>query len=863
MCVFDVGANIGMFTMFVSQRCPGARIYAFEPIGETCSVLRVNAELYGTKAVKVFECGLSDREREESFTHYPRQTMMSGTSAYADTEYEKEVVKLALKEAGAELLSEADELLQQRFETRPERCRLRRLSEVMREEGVDLIDLLKVDVQRSEMDVLLGIDDADWARIGQVVMEVHDRKGTASAGRVEQLRELLERQGFTVTVEQEEQLAETDRYNFYAVRAGWFESNEECRSNREYEASVITSPELRGYLRESLPDYMVPSSLVILDEMPLTANGKLDRKALPEPKRFGTSGADVKALTAVEEIVASIWAEVLRLEQVDAETNFFELGGHSLLATQVMSRIREAFGIELHLLSLFESPTVRGLAAQVEIAMRAGRGINTPPLQRSERTSEMPLSFAQQRLWFLSQLEPESPFYNCPVALRLKGTLNVEALERTLAEIMRRHEVLRTSFPEQQGEPVQVIAARVEFALAQTDLSALPATEREQAAQRLAEEEARTPFDLAVGPLVRARLLRLGEAEHVALFNMHHIVSDGWSMRVLIQEMSQLYEAYSGGSESPLLELPIQYADYALWQREWLTGEVLEKQLGYWRQQLAGAPETLVLPTDKPRPELQAFVGANQSLIVPAEVSEALKVLSRREGVTLFMTLLAAWQTFLYCYTGLDQIVVGTPATNRSCAETEKLIGLFVNTLVLRGDLSGNPSFRQLLRRVREMCLGAYAHQDLPFERLVEELRPERSLSHLPLYQVWFMLHNDDATELQLRDLTLQGINVENKTAKSDLAMLISEASQQLRTTLQYDSDLFNASTIDSMLKNYEALLRHVTAEPDMPLDVLKDKLSEEERKQQTVKEKELEVTDLLTLRNIKRKLVGESVAGS
>jgi len=611
-----------------------------------------------------------------------------------------------------------------------------------------------------------------------------------------------------------------------------------------------------------LPDYMVPTSLVILDEMPLTANGKLDRRALPEPERFGANGADVKSFTAVEEIVASIWAEVLRLEQVDVETNFFELGGHSLLATQVMSRIREAFGIELHLLSLFESPTVRGLAAQIEIAMRAGQGINTPPLQRSERASEMPLSFAQQRLWFLSQLEPESPFYNCPVALRLKGRLNVEALERTLAEIVRRHEVLRTSFPEQQGEPAQVIAARVEFELAQTDLSALPAAEREQAALRLAEEEARTPFNLAVGPLVRARLLRLGEAEHVALFNMHHIVSDGWSMRVLIQEMSQLYEAYRGGGESPLAELPIQYADYALWQREWLTGEVLEKQLDYWRQQLAHAPETLMLPTDKPRPELQAFVGANQSLIVPAEVSEALKVLSRREGVTLFMTLLAAWQTFLCCYTGLDQIVVGTPATNRSCAETEKLIGLFVNTLVLRGDLSGNPSFRQLLRRVREMCLGAYAHQDLPFERLVEELRPERSLGHLPLYQVWFMLHNEDATELQLRDLTLQQFNVENNTAKSDLAMLVSDANQQLRTTLQYDSDLFNASTIDSMLKNYEALLRHVTVDADMPLDVLKDKLSEEERKQQTVKEKELEVTDLLTLKNIRRKLVSESVTG-
>jgi amino acid adenylation domain-containing protein/FkbM family methyltransferase len=864
MCVFDVGANIGMFTMYVSQRCPEARIHAFEPIAEVRAALRLNAELYGRKAVKVYACGLSDREREESFTHYPRQTMMSGASAYADTEYEKEVVKLALQQGGSELLaSEAEALLQQRFEMRTERCRLRRLSDVMREEGVERIDLLKVDVQRSELDVLLGIEAADWCRIGQVVMEVHDRKGTASAGRVEQIRELLERQGFAVTVAQEEQLAETDRYNLYAARAAWWDAIGECRLSRESEAGVITSTELRRYLRERLPDYMVPSSIVLLDEMPLTANGKLDRRALPEPKRSGTDGAGVKAFTAIEEIVASIWAEVLKLEDVDVETNFFELGGHSLLATQVMSRIREAFGIELHLLSLFESPTVRGLAAQVETAMRAGQGINTPPLQRSTRTSEMPLSFAQQRLWFLNQLEPESPFYNCPVALRLVGTLNVPALERTLAEIIRRHEVLRTSFPARQGEPVQVIAGQVEFALTQADLSALQTEEREQAARRLAAEEARAPFDLAVGPLVRARLLRLGAAEHVALFTMHHIVSDGWSMGVLIQEVSQLYEAYSSGGESPLAELPVQYADYAMWQREWLRGAVLEKQLGYWRQQLAGAPETLALPTDKPRPELQTFVGAHRSLIMPAEVSEALKVLSRREGATLFMTLLVGWQTFLYCYTGLDQIVVGTPVTNRSCAETEKLIGFFVNTLVLRGDLSGNPSFRQLLRRTREMCLGAYAHQDLPFERLVEELRPERSLSHLPLYQVWFTLQSSDAPGLQLRDLTLQEFKVENTNAKSDLGMLVSDSNQQLRIILEYNSDLFNAGTIEAMLKSCETLLHHVMVEPDMPLDVLKDILSEEDRKQETAKEKELEVTDLLALRNIKRKLVSESMTGN
>jgi FkbM family methyltransferase len=869
MCVFDVGANIGMFTMYVSQRCPQARVYAFEPIEEVCAALRVNAELYGAKAARVFQCGLSDQEREEVFTHYPHQTMMSGASAYADTEYEKEVVKHALRQAEGEagqelLLSETEDLLQRRFEARNERCRLRRLSDVMREEGVERIDLLKVDVQRAELDVLLGIEAEDWRKIGQVVMEVHDRAGTASAGRVDQIRELLERHGFAITVEQEAALADTDRYNLYATRTGWWQATSEVQIEPEApNATVLTSAELRRYLGERLPDYMVPSWIVLLDEWPLTANGKLDRNALPEPKRVASDGEGARALNAVEEIVASIWADVLRLDEVDVDTNFFELGGHSLLATQVMSRIREAFGIELHLLTLFESPTVRGLAPKVEIAMRTGQGLNTPPLQRCTRTSEMPLSFAQQRLWFLSQLEPENPFYNCPITLRLVGPLNVAALERTLKEIVRRHEVLRTSFPAYHGEPQQVIAAQVEFALELTDLSTLPDTEREETARRMAAEEAQTPFDLAVGPLVRARLLRLSEAEHVVLFKMHHIVSDGWSMGLLIQEVSQLYEAYSAGGASPLAELPVQYADYAWWQRQWLTGEVLEKQLAYWREQLAGAPQTLALPTDKPRRTEQTFVGANQSLHAPAEVSDVLKVLSRREGVTLFMTLLAAWQTLLYCYSGLDQIVVGTPVANRDLAETENMIGLFVNTLVLRGNLSGNPSFRELLRRVREMCLGAYAHQDLPFERLVEEMHPERSLSHLPLYQVWFTLQSAEVPDLQLRDLTVQEFKIQNQTAKCDLAMLISDATRQLRMTLQYDSDLFNAATIDSMLKSYETLLRHVAAEPDVPLDVLKDILSEEERKQQTAKEKELEVTDLLALKSIKRKRISESITGS
>ncbi|HXC70886.1 MAG TPA: condensation domain-containing protein, partial [Pyrinomonadaceae bacterium] len=486
-------------------------------------------------------------------------------------------------------------------------------------------------------------------------------------------------------------------------------------------------------------------------------------------------------------------------------------------------------------------------------------GVTLPPLKRGVREGELPLSYAQQRLWFADQLTPGSALYNVAAAVRLSGPLNVSALERTLREIIARHEVLRTSFPARDGEPVQVIAEQVEFELPVTDLSALPESEREQAARRLAAEEAETSFDLSTGPLVRARLLRLEEAEHVALFTMHHIVSDGWSVGVLIKEVSQLYEAYSRGEESPLAELPIQYADYAVWQREWLTGEVLDKQLQYWREQLAGAPETLALPTDKTRPAVQTFRGASESLMLPAETSEALKALSRHEDVTLFMMLLSVWQILLHWYSGQEQIVIGTSIANRHQAATEDLIGFFVNTLALRGDLSGNPSYRELLRRVRETCLGAYAHQDLPFEKLVEELRPERSVGHAPFHQVWFTLKDETTSELRLRDLSLNEFKISNTTSKLDLVLTANDTGRGLTLVLEYDSDLFNAITIRAMLKNYEVLLHHIIAQPGAPLDVLKEILTEEHRKQQHDREKDLEATDRQILKSTKRKLISKS----
>src|SRR5690349_10801181 len=407
-----------------------------------------------------------------------------------------------------------------------------------------------------------------------------------------------------------------------------------------------------------------------------------------------------------------------------------------------MSRIRESFGVELALRELFEQRTVAGLAARVDEALQSGAKVLAPPILAVDHSGPLPLSFAQQRLWFLDQLEPESAFYNIPSAVRLEGKLNREALTRSLSEIVRRHEALRTVFASVAGEPVQVIQAAAPVAIEELDLSGLGSDERERRAAELATAEAQLPFDLSRGPLLRVNLLRLGVEEHVLLITMHHIISDGWSMGIMIRELTSLYEAYSRGAESPLAELPIQYADYAAWQRNWLQGEVLERQLEYWRRQLEDAPTFLELPTDKARPAVQSFRGSAQLRILDQTLSNQIKTLSRHRGVTLFMTLLTAYNILLYRYSGQRDICVGSPIANRNRAEIEGLVGFFINTLVLRTKLFDDCSVTELLKRVREVTLDAYAHQDISFDQLVEAVVPERALSHTPLFQVMFAVQN-------------------------------------------------------------------------------------------------------------------------
>jgi aspartate racemase len=450
-------------------------------------------------------------------------------------------------------------------------------------------------------------------------------------------------------------------------------------------------------------------------------------------------------------------------------------------------------------------------------------GLNTPggrSLEPRGPTSHPSLSFAQERLWFLDQWEPGNPGYNIPFAVRLGGLLNLAALEQSFEEILRRHQVLRATFASVGGQSLQSISLEPNV-LSVVGLQNVPETKREVKVQQLVREEAQRPFDLARGPLLRARLLQLGEEEHVLLLTMHHIISDGWSMGVLLRELSVLYKAFSTGQPSPLPEIPVQYADYAAWQRDWLQGEVLEAQLAYWKQQLDAANPVLDLPTDRPRPAVETHCGARQTFDLPQSLYLALRALSRQEDVTLFMTLLAAFKTLLYRYTGQEDIAVGSPIANRTQSEIEGLIGFFVNTLVLRTGLSGNPAFRELLERVREVALGAYAHQDMPFEKLVEELQPERDLSHHPLFQVMFIFQNTPRQTLELPGLVVDHLEVDNGTAKFDLTLSMVEDAEGLKGTFEYNTDLFDEATVTRMADHFQVLLEGVVADPDQRLSGL------------------------------------------
>ena len=600
-------------------------------------------------------------------------------------------------------------------------------------------------------------------------------------------------------------------------------------------SSTPSTVELRRFLGNTLPEPMVPSTFVVLETLPLTPNGKVDRDALPAPEGStlpAPGGEFVPPRGPLEEVIAGAWASVLGRDRVGAFDNFFDLGGHSLLATQVMSRVRDACGVEIPLRALFECPTVAGLAGRIEAIRGLGGSRDATPIGPSARAGPQSPSFAQEALWLLHQLAPDRPTFNVTAAVGVSGPLDVPALGRAVNELARRHESLRTTFEAVDGRPVMLVAPALELPLDVVDLTDRPSEDRQPEAGRLAMEEARRPFDLGRGPLARVVVLRLGESEHAVLLAMHHIMTDGWSFGVAAGELSALYQAYRRGLPSPLPDPPIQYADFARWQRDQRQRPAWLGQIEAWRRRLAGVP-ALELPTDHPRPPIRSMRGALRPFSLATGLSDAVRELSRRAGVTPFMTLLAAFQVVLSRWSGQDDFAVGSPVANRTRAETEGLIGYFVNMLALRADLAGDPSTLDLLARVREVSLEAFEHQEIPLEVVIEALAPRRESSRTPLFQVMFVLQNNAMPATGALDLSLSPLDLPQAgtgTAKFELALGFADTPSGFLGSLEYSVDLFDEATIDRLARHYETVLGGMVADPEGRLSRL-SLLSEDERR--------------------------------
>jgi amino acid adenylation domain-containing protein len=593
-------------------------------------------------------------------------------------------------------------------------------------------------------------------------------------------------------------------------------------------AGPVSPDELAAHCRRLLPEYMVPAAIVTLPRLPLTPNGKLDHQALPEPA--APAAAELaRPLSATESALADIWSGLLGRSDLPVEANFFALGGHSLLAIRVVSAVRERLGVEVPLALFFEQATLARLAAAID-GLARGRAL--PPIVPLAERRELPLSHSQHRLWLIDRLEGGSPQYNMPAAFSLEGRLDAQACRRSLALIVQRHEVLRTTYAQAGGPshaealqpPVQRVHAQVELPFTLLDLTHLAGEPQAQAVDRLIREDARRPFDLAADVMLRVHLLRLADQRHVLVFNMHHIASDGWSVSVLVREFVAAYQALAAGQAPALAPLPVQYGDYAHWQRSVLGPQVLQPQLAYWKRQLQGLPQVHSLPLDQPRPARQTYHGAVLARRVPAPLLDGLKRLSAAHEATLFMTLQAALAALLARWSNETDIVVGTPVAGRGDQSLEPLIGFFLNTLVLRSDLGGNPAFDAVLRSTRTQVLAAFEHQHVPFEMLVDELRPPRSLSHPPLFQIMFTLQNQEHSGFELPGLRMAALEQAQPVAKFDLLLNAVERGGQLELSWTYNTDLFHADSIGRLADGYQQLLRGVAADPStrlMALDLL------------------------------------------
>jgi amino acid adenylation domain-containing protein len=576
--------------------------------------------------------------------------------------------------------------------------------------------------------------------------------------------------------------------------------------------------ELRHNLKQQLPEYMVPAIFVLMDALPLSPNGKVDRRALPDPTpwRSALTGHAATARTPIEDILVNIWNNLLGISNVGIYDNFFELGGHSLMVVQVMARVRESFAVDLPMQVLFREPTISGLAQELETTLHSGISRISQPILPCQHSEQMQVSFAQQRMWFLQKFVPDSAIYNIPLAYRISGLLSIAALEQSLIELVKRHEILRTTFVEIDGQPTSVVSSTLplSFTVVKIDADLLS----QGYLQQQIDAEVRQPFDLSASSLFRVKLIQLAPDDHALVITFHHIIIDGWSIQIFMEELAKLYQSFVGNEPIVLNDLPISYLDFAAWQRQWLQGDVLTSQMSYWQTQLAKPITILRLPTDHPRPLIQTFRGTIQSLSLSESLTGQIKQIAKVTGTTLFMVLLSAFQIMLSRYSGELDIIVGTPIAGRQYVETEKLIGLFVNSLAIRTDMSGNPTVRQLLARVREITLAAYTHQDLPLEQVIDALQLKRDLSYSPLFQVMFSLLNMPSQSpifSGFSELTLTPIETHTGTSRVDLTLELQETDHGIQGLWEYNCDLFDAETIHRMTGHFQTLLEGMVADLD------------------------------------------------
>ncbi|MES2731062.1 MAG: amino acid adenylation domain-containing protein [Bacteroidota bacterium] len=826
--IFDVGANIGMFSLYLGLHYPGTKMYSFEPVKPTFETLSANAALYPVN-IHPIHCGLSNEDQTVRFAHYPYNTVMSGRYA-SDKSIDKDILvgyfnKQQEDEKEKVTTAQISEMLEERMQVEYYDCRLRRLSDVIREEGVERIDLLKVDVEKSELDVLLGIDEADWAKIRQVSMEIHDIDGT-----LQKIVDLMERHGFSYYVEQEDMLEETHLYNIYATKNGIAAKNVHTLPpdlafdipGRWTTAEGLTQS-LKAHCELSLPSYMVPTDFYVVNHFPLTEHGKVDVKKLLSLSSLHAQKTEgfVAATDEIEQTLVEIWEEVLGKEGIGVRTNFFEIGGHSLKAIQVVSHIAKRLNTKLELGSIFATPTIAELAEEI-------RGSANEAYQSIPTLEEAPyydLSFAQRRLWVTCQFEKENIAYNMPGAIRLKGVLNVEAFERAFAAVIDRHESLRTTFCQVEGEPKQKIHSReaLGIKLKYEDLKGLANQDALVKAQ--VEAEASAHFDLEEGPLVRAKLLELEADSYVLLFMMHHIISDGRSLEVLINDFLTAYAAFSQAMENPLPPLRIQYKDFAAWHNQQVTGDKLKKHRQYWKEQLGGELPVLALPTDFPRPAIKTNNGNMVAFGMDKIVSAGLFNLAQESSSSLFIVIQATFKALLFHYTKQDDIIIGSPITGREHLDLNDQIGYFLNTLALRTRFDGADTFATLLNKVKADTHKAYQHQLYPFDLLLNDLNLKRDPSRSILFDVGFNLNREDEALTEqnhaFKALDISNLSMDFGTVKTDLWLNAFEEKEYVGFSLEYNTDLFNVAFIEAFISDYQFLLTKVVESPKIPLKEL------------------------------------------